>query len=58
MPTLDDLYEKIDEIRTELNELEQMIGAYDSEEDEETSYRPRRHAENQPGWLAYLVAVR
>ena len=35
MPTLDDLYEKIDEIRTELNELEQMIGAYDSEEDDE-----------------------
>ena len=35
MPTLDDLYEKIDEIRTEIDELEQMIGAYDSEDDEE-----------------------
>jgi hypothetical protein len=30
----------------------------DGEDDEETDYRPRRHAENQPGWLAYLVAVR
>ncbi|MBN1612110.1 MAG: methyltransferase domain-containing protein, partial [Polyangiaceae bacterium] len=30
----------------------------DSEDDEQTSYRPRRHAENQPGWLAYLVGVR
>ena len=35
MPTLDDLYEKIDEIQTDLTELEQMIGAYDSEDDEE-----------------------
>ena len=35
MPTLNDLYEKIDEIQTDLTELEQMIGAYDSEEDDE-----------------------
>lgn len=35
MPTLDDLYSKIDEIRTELDELEQMIGAYDSEDDDD-----------------------
>lgn len=35
MTTLDDLYSKIDEIRTELDELEQMIGAYDSEDDDD-----------------------
>jgi SAM-dependent methyltransferase len=25
-------------------------------DDEQTQYRPRQHAENQPGWLAYVVA--
>ena len=35
MPTLNDIYNKIDEIRTELDELEEMIGSYDSEDDED-----------------------
>lgn len=30
----------------------------DTEDDEEPDYRVRRRASNQPGWLAYLVAVR
>jgi SAM-dependent methyltransferase len=29
-----------------------------AEDDDEARYRPREHAENQPGWLAYLVACR
>jgi hypothetical protein len=30
----------------------------DLDKDEEEDYRPRLRAQNQPGWLAYLVAVR
>ena len=29
-----------------------------AQDDEAESYRPRRRAENQPGWLAYLVALK
>ncbi|MCA9599930.1 MAG: class I SAM-dependent methyltransferase [Myxococcales bacterium] len=29
-----------------------------SEEDDEEDYRPTKRAENQPGWLAYMVASR
>ena len=35
MPTLDNIYAKIDEIRTYLDELEQMVGAYDGEDDDD-----------------------
>lgn len=29
-----------------------------SDDDDDTSYRLRTHAENQPGWLAYVVGLR
>lgn len=28
----------------------------DTDDDEDPDYRPRRHATNQPGWIAYLIA--
>ncbi len=29
----------------------------DTDDDEDPDYRPRRHATNQPGWIAYLIAL-
>jgi cyclopropane fatty-acyl-phospholipid synthase-like methyltransferase len=49
---------ELTELLTEAGYSEVRVYWDDSEDDEEANYRPRRHAENQPGWLAYLVAVR
>ncbi len=36
-----------------------VVVYWDTSDDEDTDdYRPRKRAENQPGWLAYLVALR
>lgn len=36
-----------------------VVVYWDTSDDEETDdFRPRRRAENQPGWLAYLAALR
>jgi SAM-dependent methyltransferase len=47
------------ELRELLEEagFSQVIVYWDeAEDDDETDYRPRQRAENQPGWLAYLLA--
>jgi len=48
---------ELQELLTEAGFAEVRVYWDDTEDDEEPNFRVRRHANNQPGWLAYLVAI-
>ena len=50
--------QELRELLEEAGFSEVLVYWDDADDDEKTDYRPRQRAENQPGWLAYLVACR